>query len=230
MFSALLLPTANSHAQVLTFAAFGDSITQGFPFAPTPDSGLPFGGYIPGLAFQLNGAGFPSSVLNFGFSGEITPTAVGRINSVLVRSNPNYVPFFEGTNDRLAGLSIPSITTNLGLIVDRIRAFGSVPIMGTLTPDTTPGSEFKNIPAVNTAIRQLAAAKNVALCDIYNQMVAGWNSSWTTVFDRLHPSVTGYAYLGNVVWTSCILPILQGGSGGAAAALGAWLPLLLGDD
>ncbi len=171
---------------------FGDSITVGYPYIQGIGNGCNCGIYEKYLEQMLSGSGHQNLVFNWGYGGESTAGGLNRItaNIQTAISNWGHVDFvllLEGTNDYSYGFSKSTTVFNLSVMIDRVRSFAIIPILGTLTPDTrTPA---KNIPDYNARIRAMAIDKNVLLVDHYSAMVANWSS---LNYDGLHPNTQGY--------------------------------------
>ena len=166
--------------------AFGDSITQGVPFISQPPNGRRIGGYEPELERLFNEIGTPVAVLNYGVSAETTSRGVGRIDSILDQSQPEYILILEGTNDLFAGISIPTTIFNLSVMIDKSRGRNVEPIIATLSPDLR--GNIKNVEInYNPEIMNLAEQKGVLLADQYNALIGeNWDS------DGIHPNDLGY--------------------------------------
>jgi lysophospholipase L1-like esterase len=198
-----LLLSAPVSAQLI-FDGFGDSITQGYPYISDPPNGARVGGYEPTLEALISSTSYPAYVHNHGVGGERTSSGLFRIDGVLDSfERLEFMLLLEGTNDLLPdGISPESIYFNLGAMVDKIRARGVVPIIGTLTPDDR-SFRNKRISETNSLIRQLVAEKGILLCDLHAAMAGSW-SSWSD--DLLHPDEGGYVKMGEV-WFSCLPPL-----------------------
>ena len=94
----------------------------------------------------------------------------------------------EGTNDEWFGVSATTTAFNLGVMIDKCRANGTMPLLGNLTPadrDTTD-----NIPLVyNPLIANVAQQKNAILVDHYSAVVDRWDE---LDYDDVHPNYAGY--------------------------------------
>lgn len=208
---ALFVTTISSAtAEVIRVVGFGDSITNGWPYYKyPPGDGARWGGYQPNLESKLVAAGLDAIVLNYGWSGESThaepPEYIGgfnRLGSVLSASQPHFVLLKQGTND-LDGVYHPPIysasqvVNNLSAMVDIVRQHGAIPILATLTPDT---SRSKDIAGTNQLIRDLAQQKGVELADHHDVVVGDWPALTS---DGLHPNHSGYQALADT-WFSAL--------------------------
>jgi len=199
-----LVPSANA-GKTYNIIAFGDSITSGRPYSDLVGSGRQgYGGYEPVLEQLLGDSKKVSYVYNWGWGGETTPIGVNRIDSVLASQASHYVLIMEGTNDQWFGIPAQTTAFNLGVMVDKCRAFGTIPILGNLTPaDRDIGNQ---IPLLyNPAIANIAQQKNAKLADHYSAVVDRWP---TLHYDAAHPNRAGYKALAET-WHEALSPLMQ---------------------
>jgi lysophospholipase L1-like esterase len=185
-----VLAVAPVHAEQFTVATLGDSITSGVPYyTATNANGCvpPCGGYQPELQSLLRASGREAVVRNYGLRGDTSHDGVRRIDAVMEACKPKYILLLEGTNE-IYFLSPVTVRSNLALMVDKAKARGVVPVIGTLTPDSQFTS--KPIPATNALLKDLAVRRKVPLSDLYQATVARWRSISSQ--DGIHPNLTGY--------------------------------------
>ncbi|MBI1871699.1 MAG: SGNH/GDSL hydrolase family protein [Chlamydiae bacterium] len=190
------------------YSAFGDSITSGFP-----EDGS--GGYPSRLQGKLTSKFGASTVVNRGVGGERTVDGLSRINSVLSADNPEFILIMEGTNDAGDERSPESITFNLGEMVNRAIAFGTRPVVSTITPrlDNHNG----NVENTNSLIRGLAGSKGATLVDNYAAISS--KSNFESLYtDHVHFNGSGYEILAQT-WFSGIEGIKGGGGGGGCGTV-----------
>jgi len=175
--------------RIIQIIGFGDSITCGWPYSELVGGGRQgYGGYEPFLELMLSDAGRESYAYNWGYAGETTPRGVNRIDSVLNSQESDYVLIMEGTNDQWYGISATTMAFNLGVMVDKCRASGTLPLLGNLTPaDRDTSSQIPNL--YNPAIADVAQQKNAILVDHYSAVVDRWGE---LAYDRVHPNIDGY--------------------------------------
>jgi lysophospholipase L1-like esterase len=182
------------------YTAFGDSITGGFMGST----------YVPLLESRLNSKFGPSTVINRGVGGERTTEGIGRINSVLNADNPEFILIMEGTNDVGDERSPDFIAFNLELMIDRSIAFGTRPIISTITPRLNHNG---GVERTNDLIRPLAGRKGIPLADNYAVII----SQPTPVFDSLYVDHVHFNNTGNDLiaqtWFN-VINGLKGGDGG----------------
>ncbi len=168
---------------------FGDSITAGYGATP----------YSIYLQHLINSGTGNAIVVNRGLGGETTVGGVNRIDSVLAGTFPRFILIMEGANDVGSGVSSATTKFNLGIMIDKSRAAGSIPILATITPNTKDGQHL-NIPSeYNPAIQALAQEKNVRLVDAYAALVNDWNN---LTWDGLHPNDEGQRRLANLFFSA----------------------------
>lgn len=190
-------------ADALVLVGFGDSITQGVPYINYVPNGDRVGGYEPPLEALYGAGGTTVLVHNYGWAGERTSGGLARIDGVLSAvEDLQFLLLLEGTNDLIDGTSPATVAFNLGVMVERVRAAGVQPVVGTITPDDRP-DRFKPIAETNALIREMAADKIVPYCELNGAMTAGW-VSWSD--DLLHPNLAGYDKMAEV-WHACVSPL-----------------------
>jgi lysophospholipase L1-like esterase len=199
---------ANGFVQII---GFGDSITAGRPYSDLVGGGrLNYGGYEPFLVQMLSEDGLEAYVYNWGYGGETTPVGVNRIGSVLSTQASDYVLIMEGTNDQWYGISEETTAFNLGVMIDKCRAAGTMPILGNLTPaDRDIANEIPN--KYNPAISRMVADKEkeeeieVELVDHYSAVVDRWEELDA---DPVHPNIDGYQVIAQT-WFNSLKPIIR---------------------
>jgi lysophospholipase L1-like esterase len=184
------------------YTGFGDSITGGFMGSS----------YIPFLNSRLNTQFGPSTVVNRGVGGERTTTGVNRIDSVLNADNPEFILIMEGINDAGDERFPEAIAFNLGVMVDKSIAFGTRPIISTITPRLDDHNG--NVENTNTLIRGLAGSKGIPLADNYAAITAQPTAVFNTLFvDHLHYNDSGNDIIAQT-WFNVINSAKGGGGDG----------------
>ncbi len=118
VFCAILLWAVPLHAQPVTIAALGDSLTQGY--------GLPDGdGLVPQLQRYLDAAGEEVTLINAGVSGDTTAGGLARIGWTLGDDIDALIVTLGG-NDVLRGIAPEVARANLDGI---LGAAGALPVL-----------------------------------------------------------------------------------------------------
>lgn len=182
--------------------AYGDSITQGYPYLQSPGNGTWFGGYEWILAWILKKKGSPASVLNHGWGGEDTAVGLSRLPLVLsYEPGADQVLIMEGTNDEWNGVSFQTTLHNLEAMLDVCLNAGVEPVISTLLPASRdPEHDIENF--LNPGIRTMAANKGVRLCNPHD-IFAHYAS--VLFVDGLHPNWLGYIVLARE-WSNVLVP------------------------
>lgn len=153
---------------------FGDSITAG----KQKNSSVAYPTYLAPMVTSV-------TMVNAGKGGEATYGGVARIEDVLAKHKPKYVVIMEGANDVVQGLSASATSYNLQGMAEKVKEAGAVPIMSTITPNSSSSYAPENY---NPSIINAAAAVGATLVDTYGNVVADWDSLNT---DGLHPNSAG---------------------------------------
>lgn len=200
-------------------ALFGDSITIGenssFPFALRPMRGfgrLGNDGNFPALPGSdnldtvLDTENRESIVMNWGRGGSnsgLQPfNGAERISRELQFIKDNYtadnyyILILYGTNDFGSGISESSTRFHTLLMIDRARAKGFTPVIGTLTPRIGGG----NISSRNGQIKSAANTRNAPIVDHHQRFLQDGSGGFGLIdieqFNgvtlRLHPNAEGY--------------------------------------
>lgn len=206
--SCCLLICIGSPTYAEDVIAFGDSITRG----SNDPAGSDAGGYPLVLQQLYENKSLQVSVYNRGVAGERTTEGVNRIPSE-VAIGRGYILIQEGNNDVIMGISPQTIVQDLGIMIDKSKAAGVVPLLATLTPDDENGHTAGISTTVNPLIKSLAAEKGVILVDTFSAVAASWDV-WS--FDGLHPNYAGMSAIAKAWFAR--LPIA--GSGGGAQESG----------
>ncbi len=182
---ALLIMFLPAHpVQGEDIIAFGDSITQG----SIDPAGSDHGGYPMVLQQMYDNNGLNVHVYNEGLHGERTSAGVSRISSVLNRRQASFLLLLEGANDVIGGISPQTLVQNLGIMIDKCKAKGVVPLVATLTPEEKYGNTPLIKDTINPQIETLAGQKGITLVDLYSAVADSW-AAWS--WDGLHPNYDG---------------------------------------
>ncbi len=169
-------------------------------------------------------------VINAGVNGDITTTAIPRLERDVLQHKPDYVTIMFGVND--AGFyrpindsmaDTPRVTAqdfkiNLNYIIDAIKQIGSKPIL--VTP--LPMNEFyahKDFPpylenGLNylvdkyaDIIREISANRNIPLIDT-NKAFNDDPDTYKLIPDGIHPNKCGHRFIADI-FISVFLKLLS---------------------
>lgn len=164
-----------ARAEVIVLC-FGDSITMGRDIA------------VPYPTRLANNTGY--TTINGGRGGELASGGLARIDSWLAWCNPTHVLIMFGTNDiNQPDPDTRGAASRVLQIAQRCRAYGAIPIVGTVPPMIGPRSyNSSHVYSLNSHLRSMAAAQNVLLADINAAFGSG---SGLMNSDGFHPNDMG---------------------------------------
>lgn len=207
----------------ITIVALGDSITNGAGIGDVTEEDT-FRHHIQtDLSKMIN---CKVKVINAGVNGDITTTAIPRLEHDVLRHKPDYVTIMFGVND--AGYYRPAtdsmadtprvsetdFKTNLETIISKIQDIKATPIL--ITP--LPMNEFyahKDFPAYienglnylvdrySDIIRNLCAEKGLYLIDI-NKVFSTDPNTVRLVPDGIHPNKCGHRFIADIILSELI--------------------------
>lgn len=203
-------------ASKLRIVTLGDSITKGVrPGVKAEET------FAARLEATLRAAGVDAAVTNVGIGGERTDQALKRLAKDVLAQNPSLVTIMYGTNDSYVdqGKDSSRITaeeyhTNLGKLVDELRAAGVTPVLMTeprwgKTARLNGVGEHPNVRLEKyvEACRAVAKERQAPLVDHYqhwtNAEAKGTDiGTWTT--DQCHPNPAGHRILAELM-----LPVVR---------------------
>jgi lysophospholipase L1-like esterase len=184
----LTLPIENNQTNV--YMAFGDSITRG-------DGGTA-GGYPADLQNRLSAHFGGAIVTNHGRDSTNSFEGVEGIKRHL-NSNPAYTLLIYGTNDWNApecqdNPNCPTVG-NLRAMVRQIKAYRSLPFLGTIPPSNpalNPESRNKWVADVNNLVRPMAREQGAFLVDVEKAFLNQGGDLSRFFSDHVHPNDAGY--------------------------------------
>jgi lysophospholipase L1-like esterase len=192
------------------YVALGDSYTIGTSVAPAerwPDQLV---ARLPGLEL----------VANLGVNGFTSADVIEVELPQLPALGPRVVTLLIGVNDVVQGVSEAAYRRNVGLILDElVRRVGAQGVLVVTTPDytvTPAGADYGDPSTQSALIRrnnainaELAAARGIAVVDIYDISLLAASDRSLVATDGLHPSGAQYAR-----WVERIEPAMAGLIGG----------------
>lgn len=171
-------PASSQEVPATVVVCIGDSITEGYMMNRSS-------GYPAHLQPMLAQTGKPYTVINEGKGGEATYSAVFRTQNILKKYTANIVIIMEGANDVTQGISPSTTSFNLENMAQQAQAAGAVPIVSTITPNSSPSYAPENY---NPLIRAMAERNGFRLVDSYMNVVGNWSNLSS---DGLHPTAAG---------------------------------------
>ena len=228
LFLALLVSQKGFSNETNVIALFGDSITVGendsfpWPLRPFTSNGrIGNDGFFPALPPSdfldtiLIDESRQSTVANWGIGGSTTGSGAIRITGSLAVTRSNfpadnyYVLIMYGTNDFAGGLSQSTTGFNTGLMIDRARAQGYIPVIGTLTPRID-----RDVSPYNQQIVAAANSRGVPVVDHFSRFWQfGFDLLDVEIFNgsvvRLHPTATGYQVIARLWFDSFLVNAIE---------------------
>ena len=207
--------TVPPQISLTSFAAYGDSMTNGEVVSETMDScdapavhGRPHGGLSHRLAEGIESV-VPAqtiSVTNLGISQKTTQqlantfstaVPVGAYQALLLMAGANDLAALAGSNTDSTGV-IPTAVENMRQMVVSARNRGLRVFVATIPPEVpnvscngeSNGGASRFVVPYNDALAAMIASQNAALVDVYQ----AFNGQTSTLIDcdGLHPTIAGY--------------------------------------
>jgi len=172
-----------------TLIALGDSITYGLNH-DNPDEE----GYFPKLSRKLG-----KNIVNLGIPGALTQVIADNLVRNLERYQPTHVLVLIGANDvETYPYDVMHYIHQLQYIVNTIRAYNAIPIVGTLTPfcrDYAEDYYIQNIKDRNAAIHQyIEKDMSVTIADF----AATFTCDMMEYHGGHHPNSWGYEVMSQI--------------------------------
>ena len=189
----------------LRYVALGDSFTIGTSVTPAERWPDQLAGRIAGLEL----------VANLGVNGFASADVIEVELPQLPALRPELITLLIGVNDVVQGVPEVTYRRNVGLILDAlVRVVGADHVLVVTTPDytvTPAGADYGDPSSQSAAIRrnnaintELAAARGIAVVDIYDLSLQAASDRSFVASDGLHPSGTQYA-----AWLERIQPAIE---------------------
>ena len=201
----------------LTFVAIGDSLTAGFtPFDTSQPwgRGLPYTSYLDNIVVtELSKKGLENvecSFVNLGVNGDTTGGMLGRFDSDVASTNPDYVFVWGGINDLFGGRSPSEVIESLRKIYARARELRVEPVACTLTSIVHQNPIVPRIWELNDLIKAYCAESQIRLVDLFRAMsdepgllMEGYSS------DGAHLNAEGNRRIASAVYIEFVEQILD---------------------
>jgi acyl-CoA thioesterase-1 len=183
---AVLLTTSSVHAQTVTIAALGDSLTAGYGLQQDD-------GFVPQLQAWLDAQGADARLINAGVSGDTTAGGRARVDWTLTPDVDAMIVALGG-NDYLRGINPAKSYENLDAILAAGQAAGAKMLLVGLDVGANYGPDYE--AAFEQNYVDLAEKHDVAF---YPDFLAGIRATVDTPSDLtallqtdgLHPNPTG---------------------------------------
>jgi lysophospholipase L1-like esterase len=153
-----------------TIVCFGDSITNGF--GVEPEQSFPA---ILGRILRVR-------VINAGLDGDTTEGGLARVESDVLRHQPDVVTVEFGANDYLMGVAEDEARRNIELMLGRIQESGARATV------LSPGAAFWN-EDYDAALSRAARSRD---CPLLTGLLDGIAGNSMMTLDGLHPNAPGY--------------------------------------
>lgn len=198
-------PSPSAGTAALRYVALGDSFTIGTSVAADarwPDQ----------LVAALGTAPTLDLVANLGVNGFTSGDVIDVELPQLDRLRPAFLTLLIGVNDVVQGVPVADFRRNAATILDDlVGRVGAERVLVVTTPDYTvtpagadygdPTTQAAAIRTNNEVLSGLAAARGIAVVDIYDISLQAASDRSLVAADGLHPSGSQYA-----LWVRRILP------------------------
>lgn len=185
LLAVLLLTISAARAQ--TVVCFGDSLTAGRGASPGES-------YPDYLRKDLAVAGYHTTIINDGVSGDTTKDGLERIREVL-RAHPAIVILELGANDGLRGEAVPGIVTRLSTIIRSLQQHRiRILLAGIYMPPNLGPDYVRQFDSIYPA---LAQRYHLAYIPFLLTNVFGLPDLMSD--DDLHPNGAGYQIVAQTV-------------------------------
>lgn len=180
----LFLLTGVAHAETVTIAALGDSLTQGY--------GLPMAdGFVPQLQRWLGDNGADVTVINAGVSGDTTAGGLSRVDWTLTPDVDAMIVALGG-NDFLRGIDPAVSRENLRRILQAAQARGVPVLLIGLEATNNYGADYKT--AFDGMYTDLAAEFGAILVPSFFEGIMSAGGDQRAAYfqaDGIHPNAAG---------------------------------------
>jgi acyl-CoA thioesterase I len=180
----LILGAGAAHAETVTIAALGDSLTEGY--------GLPASdGFVPQLQGWLQAQGAEVTLINAGVSGDTTAGGLSRVAWTLTPDVDALIVALGG-NDFLRGIDPAASRANLSGILEAAQAQGVPVLLVGLQATGNYGADFKT--AFDSMYPDLATEFGAGLFPSFFQGIMDAGGDARDAYfqdDGIHPNAEG---------------------------------------
>ena len=175
----VLALTTLSQAAGKTLLLYGDSLMAGLGLDAND-------GFAAQLQAALAARGIAVTVVNASVSGDTTADGLDRLDWTLA-DRPDAVILELGANDMLQGLPADTVSNNLGLILDRLKAEGVPVLLAGMKANPSLGASY--VTAFDSTFPSLSAQHGAALFPFFLDGVA--QDAALNQEDAIHPNAAG---------------------------------------
>lgn len=175
----VLALTTLSQAAGKTLLLYGDSLMAGLGLDASD-------GFAAQLQAALDDRGIAVTVVNASVSGDTTADGLDRLDWTLA-DRPDAVILELGANDMLQGLPADTVSNNLGLILDRLKAEGVPVLLAGMKANPSLGASY--VTAFDSTFPSLSAQHGAALFPFFLDGVA--QDAALNQEDAIHPNAAG---------------------------------------
>lgn len=172
----------------MKLVAIGDSITEGYPFSNQES-------WVEHLAQELK-----CQVINRGICGDYTSGMLRRFQRDVLDYSPSHVIILGGANDAYEKIPLESVRSNFKAMEESCRENGITPIFGLPTPSLLHEEE-QFLIKYRDWLKNYGAKNGIILVDFFTPFLdrirVGQGAQ--LFVDEVHPSIVGYALMGEVV-------------------------------
>jgi acyl-CoA thioesterase I len=172
----------------MKIVALGDSITEGYPFTNQES-------WVKYLAQVLQ-----CPVLNQGICGDSTSGMRERFRRDVLAYTPTHVIILGGANDACERIHLKRVSVNFMGMAESCSQNGIIPIFGLPTPSLF-AEEEKFLSEYRNWLKGYADALNIMVVDFHSPFLdrIGAGQGPQLFVDGIHPSMEGYALMGETV-------------------------------
>ncbi len=181
--------------------ALGDSTTAGTPGFRSPLEAPPAGSGNPEsqYGYWIEKKHPEWKILNRGVNGETSGRILARFERDVLAAKPRALVVLAGVNDLYQGLAEEILRRNLDAIYEKAARAGIPVVACSILPYNIETSEVRQkMNRMNDWIRAEAASRGMVFCDTA-RAVEGSPGMLAGTPDGLHPDVSGYRKMGEVI-------------------------------
>lgn len=138
-----------------------------------------------------------SEIINKGVSSDTSAGALARLNTDVISQSPSVCAIMLGANDWSTSVPLATFKANLSEIVRRLNVAGIKCALFTDNASRGSVAQFNSYYPYIEAIKEVAAAHDCPLIDLYGRMLqAMMVSSYSHLYvDSIHLTVAGHKFV-----------------------------------